>query len=199
MVQDGPYHCASMADKEPQIEKFPYQVFIRLTRDNRNWTCGGSLLTDQWVLSAAVCLTGDNIKIILGTAHINTLTPGAVVRTEGYIFKHPEHQNFREKFDVALIKLNETVPYTTKIKPIRLPSQSSDDNYVGRAFIASEYGFQLNGKPSNGFLHSTPLKVICNEKCQDYYKEAGLKGIIMCAKRQTGRESICNGDTGYEI
>lgn len=95
------------------ITKFPGQVALVLSRNNRLGYCGGSLISNQWVLTAAHCV--DDVSTgtaILGAHRIrNGSEPGQLRFTVNQFFPHPGWNGLRLSDDVGLVRLPSPVQF----------------------------------------------------------------------------------------
>ncbi len=143
--------------------------------------CGGSMVMDRWVLTAAPCihmpqedgsfadLWPQDVSVLVGT---NTLTPGSgdLIPVEA-IFRHPSYAGNQFDFDIALIKLSRApqVPYQT----VEVPDAEYGDllNQQGVTTIVTGWGLAEGATPSPE-LRQAQIQVLDRELCNTAMLEA---------------------------
>ncbi|NXD05429.1 ACRO protein, partial [Certhia familiaris] len=89
---------------------WPWLISIQhpLVPGNKHW-CGGSLITAEWVLTAAHCfdrLTNlHELVVLIGTSHLTKPGPGAVARLVKKVVVHAQYDRDDFRNDIALIQL----------------------------------------------------------------------------------------------
>merc|ERR550539_1767379 len=106
---------------------WPWQAYLKY---QGSFTCGGTLIHPQWVLSAAHCFYGGedpaDWEIVLGE-HDDTLEEGweQTVRVEA-VFVNPQYDDDLTDYDFTLVKLATPVEFNTHVAPACFPSDSDD-------------------------------------------------------------------------
>ncbi|XP_017012460.2 serine protease 1-like [Drosophila takahashii] len=179
------------------VGQFPYQVglSLRVSALSSAW-CGGSLIGNSWVLTAAHCTDGiSSVTVYLG-ATVRTAAEVTATVSSSDIIIHSGWNSANLKNDISLIKIP-SVAYTTNIQAVKLPSiASSYSTYTGDSAIASGWG--RTSDTSNSVaneLYYVALTVIANSVCANTYGSSIVTSSNICVATPNG-QSTCNGDSG---
>ncbi|KAF9422948.1 hypothetical protein HW555_001491 [Spodoptera exigua] len=177
----------------------PYQagLIIRINIISTS-VCGGTLISDIRVLTAAHCYNdGNNIaqsfQVILGS---NFLFSGGTRIDTNSIAIFPGYNPWIVANDIAVLRISR-VSFSLQIQPINLPSGSElNSNFVGSTALASGYGITRDGDSVNLLqtISSVNLQVISNSVCGSSYGNI-IQSHHLCTSG-AGNVGICRGDTG---
>ncbi|KAL1117167.1 hypothetical protein AAG570_004494, partial [Ranatra chinensis] len=175
-----------------------------------NWLCGGTLINDRYIITAAHCTANKNFILYvvrLGELDLDgSVKDGATpldVRVNK-IIRHPSYDSKLKINDIALVKLNRTVPFSRNIQPICLPilPELRSNDFVGmNPFIAgwgrTSFGkFSLPCGTSSNVLMEVQIPIVENDICRKAY---GTMGRIVTDKQicaGTDHKDACLGDSG---
>ncbi|KAM8706496.1 hypothetical protein ACLKA7_010720 [Drosophila subpalustris] len=193
-----------------KIGEFPWLVLLKYQTSGRPFLCGGSLITDRFVLTAAHC-TSNGAKLIgvrmgehnldeeedcqyLGGRRRDCLPPYEEFGIED-IRPHPNYRDNSIGFDIALIKLDRQVKFKIHIKPICLPIESnSQDIAYDQSFYISGWGTTEKNEPSSVLLKAVVQRQDLSV-CRNYYVDAPVNENHICASGE-GLFHTCRGDSG---
>lgn len=172
--------------KPASINKHPWMAALIDTSDNQQF-CGGSLIRDTWVVTAAHCVENvkpDQVKILLGSASLKDRSGGKEHSIEA-IFPHAEYDF---DHDIALLKLKTSSNQVTITTANKTLDNSLTDN---TPLTVTGWGLTSSAQDatsSNDLLEVTvPLRN--RNQCRAAYKQSDdidiTDNMILC--RQCNR------------
>ncbi|XP_069092714.1 trypsin-like [Pleurodeles waltl] len=172
----------------------PWQVFLTYKTDKGDHFCGGSLINQWWILSAAHCQGIPGTMVVRLGEHILSANEG----TEQFIYaaKQIRHPNYNPQVfdnDIMLIKLAQAAQYNQYVYPIPLPSSCVA---TGTWCTVSGWGNMVtNGVMNANALQCLNQPIISSEQCQQAYPSEYTNNM-MCSGYMQGGWSTCQGDSG---
>ncbi|MDO4263266.1 MAG: serine protease [Deinococcus sp.] len=172
----------------------PYQAYLNMRSSQGSFMCGGSIISDQWILTAAHCLSGvsaSNTTVRVGLNKLSS-TQGQSI-TAAALYSHPNYVSTGSAYDIALIKLSRPVVFDSYTQPIKLPNNTVESvlDVAGRFAVVSGWGktetdatsddlrevsLPITPNPTSCGGSRTPANTICGEAYQE--------------------KDSCNGDSG---
>uniref|UniRef100_A0A0A9Z8F0 Serine protease snake n=1 Tax=Lygus hesperus TaxID=30085 RepID=A0A0A9Z8F0_LYGHE len=189
------------------ISEFPHMAALGYNRTgDLEYLCGGTLISDQFVLTAAHCIQtkwGPPLVVHMGATKLHTKKAKMVSVKEMYI--HPDYRAPACYSDIALVKLARTLKLTPKLRPACLPNEETTAHHTNKIAVATGWGRTGFGREASITLLKVPLKVMDKKKCSEYYAAdvltpslpKGLNSDMICAIGNTDSfEDTCQGDSG---
>ncbi|KAL5282077.1 CLIPB9.2 family protein [Megaselia abdita] len=184
--------------------EFPWMVLLEYQKGvNMQNGCGGVLINKQFVLTAVHCLNnkhlGQLISVKLGVH--NQLYNGTRMRVERTILHEDFHENDNGILfnDIALLRLENNIDYSSSIYPICMPFMT--DYYqapeLGTNFTVAGWG-ETQMYYSSKRLRKVIVPFVSRRACKKlFYRKYGtfIPSTNICAGGEEGRDS-CYGDSG---
>ncbi|XP_040885431.1 tryptase [Toxotes jaculatrix] len=196
----APLNTRIVGGKNATAGSWPWQVSVHY-RPLSFHICGGTLISDQWVLTAAHCIvtkSPDAWTLYFGRETQSGPNVHEVNRTLTQVIVHPDYNNTLFNNDIALMKLSSPVTFTDYIRPVCLASNSSQ---FYNSTLCWATGWGRIGKdeplPASEPLQEVEIPVIGNKQCSCNYRPepaANITGNMICAGQEN--KGACQGDSG---
>ncbi|KAG7204746.1 hypothetical protein KM043_005159 [Ampulex compressa] len=176
------------------IDNYPYQVSIHY---NGALYCGGSIISDQWILTAAHCVYGKkaaNFEIRLESSYHGK--DGKLVRGITTMIFHEYYDEDSHEYDIALIKLPKPIAWSSKAKPVSLANPTTNPA-AGSSAIVTGWGKTSVGGGASSVLQILKVPLVDQKTCQKIYQYKNpVTPQMLCAGYLAGNKDTCQGDSG---
>uniref|UniRef100_A0A8C3WNK5 tryptase n=1 Tax=Catagonus wagneri TaxID=51154 RepID=A0A8C3WNK5_9CETA len=187
--------------------EWPWQVSIQR---NGSHLCGGSLVTERWVLTAAHCFLNTSAtslyRVLLGARQLERPGPHAVYAQVKRVERNPMYRGMASSADVALVELAAPVTFTAYVLPVCVPDPSVVFEPGSHCWVTG-WGSPSEQErlPNPRILQKLAVPIIDTPTCNMLYRtdgeESGLqpkaiKDDMLCAGFAEGKKDACKGDSG---
>ncbi|XP_070817423.1 duodenase-1-like [Chaetodon trifascialis] len=175
--------------KKAPEDSMQYMVSLQA---NGNHICGGFLVSEDFVVTAAHCDRSKPTHVVLGTHDLN----GVVNKQKRSIekkYEHPFYVNEGHGNDIMLLKLSQKVQLDNSVQTIPLPCSEINlrDNETCR--VAGWGATASLGAPVHE-LRVVDVSVVNLDLCKKEWP--GLPDDVICAGGYYTTKGFCQGDSG---
>lgn len=184
---------AVVGGQDAKLGEFPFLVALVNVNDGSQF-CGGSIINEQWVLTAAHCFFTEDtpatqdtfekdVQIKAGMIDLNDSHAQVVGVTAIY---HPGYDG--DIHDIALLRLTQPLKLDSKtVAPVKLNTNSKFPDTNAKVMVAGWGATDPDGQVFSDTLKKITIPVIgCTSDTPTEY---------VCAGSKNGRDT-CQGDSG---
>lgn len=182
--------------KPADPKDWPWMVAL-LQRVGNTQYCGGTLITDRHVLTAAHCLrpfSASEIKVRLGEYDFSSTADNSPTDFDvADIRMHERYNKDTQENDIAIVKMSRPTAFSEFISPVCLPPAGR--SFEGNLGYVTGWGTIYFGGPVSQTLQEVIVPVWTQSECTAAYPGRIQSGMMCAGNRQGGQDS-CQGDSG---
>jgi len=205
-IKDDPPINSIVGGSEVVPHSWPFLVQISAGGNNPTQSifCGGSILNEEWILTAAHCFyrrtdanTLSRFRVTAAEHDITRVDPDEQRRSIAQAILHPDYNSRTLDNDIALLRLSSPLDLSVaKASPVVL---NDDDNCPtsGAQCDVAGWGTLSSGGSTPDVPHSVTVPAVSNAECIEQYGQGEITDNMVCAGAiGVGGVDSCQGDSG---
>ncbi|XP_007952809.1 complement factor D [Orycteropus afer afer] len=183
-----------LGGREAESHARPYMASVQV---NGTHVCGGFLVAEEWVLSAAHCLedaAGGKVQVLLGAHSLSQPEPSKRLYDVRRAVPHPDSRPDTIDHDLLLLQLSEKAVLGPAVRPL---AWQREDRDVAPGTLCDVAGWGVvrhTGRRPDRLQHVL-LPVLDRATCNlRTHHDGTVTERMMCA--ESNRRDSCRGDSG---
>ena len=168
----------------------PFQVLLKL---DGSFNCGGTLISNKFVLTAAHCVHVHNAEarsiIVIGELNQFEYDFTEVEMKAKRVIFPPDYIHYEIGDDIALLELEKPVRVKGYIQIASLPKSETTSGNV----TAAGWGLTTGNVESDRLLIAH-LEIVPRSQCKETFRRISIQEICAISKREL--HGVCSGDSG---
>uniref|UniRef100_G1MBM8 Granzyme B n=1 Tax=Ailuropoda melanoleuca TaxID=9646 RepID=G1MBM8_AILME len=178
---------------EAKAHSRPYMAYLRIQNQDGETKCGGFLIQENFVLTAAHCW-GSSVKVTLGAHNIQKQEKTQQVIPVKTAIPHPDYNPKNFSNDIMLLKLERRAQQTAAVRPLRLPGTK---NRVRPGQVCSVAGWgRVSMSTSATTLQEVSLEVQSDGQCESLFHGYYSGATQLCVGDPKKMKTGFKGDSG---
>jgi len=174
---------------EATPHEFPWQVGLFFN----GYFCGGSIISEKYILTAAHCADGVYSHEVVIGAHEIRDSSNTIINAYGPTV-HPEWDSFSLSNDLAILELETEIDWAEFGDNASPNCLASSGDFSGQTALVSGWGLDSDSASSiSPVLRKVEAPVMSQSECESYW--GNLNEGVVCINTEGGKSS-CNGDSG---
>ncbi|XP_012868305.1 PREDICTED: chymotrypsinogen B2-like isoform X3 [Dipodomys ordii] len=169
---------------------WPWMVYIQYK--DGIYFCGGALISEEWVVTAAHCMVTTDDKVVAGAFNLDPDEEGVQVLDIAEVFPN-ENYFISGTYDIALLKLATPARFTDTVSAVCLACNEADFP-PGTPCVITGWGqTQYDDHQRAPTLQQAVLPLVSTPDCQEIWGDQVTDDMICAGSDGT---SPCMGDSG---
>jgi len=184
------------------VGAWPWQLSQQRLGTSWSHSCGASLLSARYALSAAHCVDGSsasNLRVIAGL-HDRSNTAGTVTSNVSSYKMHESYNTGTPTYsnDIAILTLATAINQGTNIRYAALPA-NNNNNFAGTTGVITGWGRTSSAQTLPNVLQQANVGILTLAQCQSQASGANIWANHICIYDSANTRGACNGDSGGPV
>ncbi|MEE6516718.1 hypothetical protein FKM82_026404 [Ascaphus truei] len=171
-----------------------------LVNKNRAGFCGGTIINEKWIVTAAHCfLTGGEFTVVVGEHNTEVSDETEQYLKVSQVILHPTYNASQNKYnnDIALIELEKPMELNSYATPICIGDWDFTENLLKKVAVSMVTGWgdvRFQGRPAT-VLQKLMVPYIDRATCKKSSRFSVFVNMFCAGYADQARDS-CQGDSG---